>query len=84
MNFLDILTTSSSTFISKEWGQDRRICSLILGVKGLNSKRHEMSEMLLVSMVTFVEMIIAQGEALQTKQQNTIQCNLFCSIHKYM
>ena len=32
----DILTTSPSTFITKVWGQDRRICSLMLGVKGLN------------------------------------------------
>ena len=37
MNFLDVFTTSPSTFIRNVWGQDRRICSLILGVKGLNS-----------------------------------------------
>ena len=35
MNFLDILITSPQYFIRKIWGQDRRIWSLILGVKGL-------------------------------------------------
>ena len=34
MNFVDVLITSPSTFITKVWGQDRRICCLILGVKG--------------------------------------------------
>ena len=36
--FHDILTTSPSTFIRKVWGQDRRICSLILAVKGLKTE----------------------------------------------
>ena len=40
VNFLDILITSPQhiymyTCIRKVWGQDRRIWSLILGVKGL-------------------------------------------------
>ena len=33
--FLDISKILPSTFIRKVWGQERRICSLILGVKGL-------------------------------------------------
>ena len=36
MKFLDIVITSPRTFIRKVWGQDRRICSLILRVKGLS------------------------------------------------
>ena len=35
MNFLDILITSPQYVIRKVWGQDRRTCSLILGVKWL-------------------------------------------------
>ena len=33
MNFLDIFTSPPSTFIRQVWEQDRRICSLILGLK---------------------------------------------------
>ena len=34
VNFLDILIISPQYVIRKVWGQDRRICSLILEVKG--------------------------------------------------
>ena len=41
VNFLDILITSPQYFYKKNMGQDRRICSLILGVKGLTDRiRH--------------------------------------------
>ena len=35
VKFLDILITSPWYFYKKVWAHDRRICSLILGVKGL-------------------------------------------------
>ena len=37
MNFLYILITSFGSFITKVWGQGRRICSLILGVKAVRT-----------------------------------------------
>ena len=44
VNFLDILIiTSPITFIRKVWGQDRRICSLILGVKGPTTEMQDLS-----------------------------------------
>ena len=38
MNFLDILISSPQYVYEKSVGQDRRICSLILGVKGFESR----------------------------------------------
>ena len=40
MNFLDILITPPQHVYKKSTGQDRRICSLILGVKGLKTWLH--------------------------------------------
>ena len=38
VNFLDFLITSPQHFYKKNVGQGRRVCSLILGVKGLKSQ----------------------------------------------
>ena len=46
VNFLDILISSPPYFYKKMMGQDLRICSLILRVKGLNMAELKVSVVL--------------------------------------
>ena len=51
--FLDILTSPQCFCKNLVWGQDRRICSLILGVKGLiHNNLYDLSYFLVTSSLT--------------------------------